>query len=129
MCTPSVPVRCWCHRTGTTQVDASVFPSPGGLAPLLPAYRRHRPVRLAPVLLLTQGLALVVLLLALRQRDLDLGPAVLEVQGEGHDRVTRLLGLGLQLVDLLAVQEQLALAAHGVVGPRALVILGDVGVV
>src|SRR4051812_15476201 len=106
---------------------------PGGLAllggALLPLRRRDRPVRLPPVLLLAKGLALVVLLLASCEGDLGLGPAVPEVQGEGHDRVTRLLGLGLQLVDLLAVQQQLALAARGVIGPTALVILRDVSVV
>src|SRR5690348_15557186 len=103
--------------------------SPWLLAPLLPLRRRDRAVRLPAVLLLTQGLPLVVLLLTAGERDLGLGAAVLEVQGEGHDRVTRLLRLRRQLVDLLAVQEQLALAAHRVVGPGALAVLGNVGVV
>jgi hypothetical protein len=107
-----------CHR----------IPAPSG-APLPQLRRRDRPLRLPPVLLLPQGLALVVLLLASRESDLGLRPAVLEVQGQGHDGVTRLLGLRLQLVDLLAVQQELALAARGVVRPAALVILRDVGVV
>ncbi|KPC72442.1 hypothetical protein ADL26_15115, partial [Thermoactinomyces vulgaris] len=63
------------------------------------------------------------------QRDLDLGAAVLEVQGERHDGVAGLLRLRLQLVDLLPVQQQLALAARRVVGPGALAVLGDVDVV
>ena len=60
--------------------------------------------------------------------DLDLGLAVLEVEGERHEREAALLGLGGELVDLLAVQQQLAGAARGVVGPRPLGVFGDVDV-
>src|SRR5690606_26609636 len=99
------------------------------LCAMLAAHRGDRPLGLAPVLLLPQGLPFVVLLLALRQGDLDLRPAVLEVEGQRHDGVARLLGLGLQLVDLLAVQQQLPLAPRAVVGPGALAVLRYVDVV
>src|SRR5262245_39330815 len=63
----------------------------GRSGPLPPPRRRDRAVRLPAVLLLAERLPLVVLLLALGQGDLDLGPAVLEIQGQRHDRVPRLL--------------------------------------
>src|SRR6478609_4739619 len=98
-------------------------------AALAPTGRRDGAVRLPRVLLLAERLPLVVLLLALRERDLDLDPAVLEVQRERHDRVARLLRLRLQLVDLGPVQQQLPLPLGRVVGPGALDVLGYVDVV
>ena len=62
-------------------------------------------------------------------RDLDLGATVLEVQRQRHERVALLGDLALDLGDLGAVQQQLALAARGVVGPGALGVLRDVDVV
>jgi [CysO sulfur-carrier protein]-S-L-cysteine hydrolase len=47
--------------------------------------------------------------------QLDLGPAVLEVQGQGHQRERLLLGAPHELVDLGAVQQKLA-SAVGFVG-------------
>src|SRR4051794_36878043 len=72
--------------------------------------------------------ALVVGLLAPRGREGGLDLAVLEVQVERDEGQPALLGLADQLVDLGAVHEHLALAAGGVVGPRALRVLGDVDV-
>src|SRR5690606_19628130 len=86
----------------------------------------HRPVDLAAVLPLAKRLALVVELLALGHAELDLDPTVLEVHGERHDRVSRLARLLRELVQLGAVEEQLAAAARRVVGPRALDVLRDV---
>ena len=51
----------------------------------------HGPGRLAPVLGLAQGLALVPVLLAPGQGDLELGAAFQEVQLQGDDRIA--LGL------------------------------------
>ena len=68
--------------------------------------------------------------LPLRQRDLDLRPAVLEVQGEGHDRVARLLGLRTPACrSPRGAAAACACGAARVVGPRALAVLGDVDVV
>src|SRR4051812_10756938 len=78
---------------------------------------------------LGERVALVPRLLALGQGDLDLGPAVEEVQRERDDREPLLADLALDLVDLLAVEQQLALAPRGVVGPGALGVLRDVHVV
>ena len=54
--------------------------------------------------------ALVGLLAAACQCELDLDPAVLEVQARGHDREPFLAHLPAQRVDLAAVEEQLAVA-------------------
>src|SRR5205814_2520777 len=88
--------------------------------------KAHRAVGLAAVLPLAQGLALVVGLLAARDTDLDLDPAVLEVHGQRNDGHALLAGLGPDLLDLIAVQQELALAPRLVVRPRALGVLGDV---
>ena len=73
-----------------------------------------------------QRLALVPGLLALGERDLDLGAPVLEVQGGRDDGEALLVDLALDLLDLVAVEQQLALASRGVVGPGALGVLRDV---
>src|SRR5207342_1747407 len=56
---------------------------------------------------LREDLTLVVVPLALRQADLHLRPAVLEVDAEWDDGQALLLGLVPDLGDLLLVQEQL----------------------
>ncbi len=53
---------------------------------------------------------LVVELLAARQPELDLGPTAGDVQLERHDRLALRAGATQQLVDLLAVEQQLAIA-------------------
>src|SRR4051794_13630170 len=78
---------------------------------------------------LRQCVPLVPGLLATSQRDLHLGPAVLEVEGERHDREPALLDSPLNPVDLRAVQQQLAFAPGGDVGPRRLGVLRDVHLV
>src|SRR6476620_6890672 len=88
----------------------------------------HRALCLTVVLALAQGMPLVVLLLAGRDRDLHLGATVLEVERQRHDGASALAGLVRDLLELGAVQEQLALAAGGVVVPRAVEVLGDVDV-
>src|SRR3954453_13594733 len=78
---------------------------------------------------LRQCMPLVPGLPATSQRNLHLGPAVLEVEGQRHDREPALLDSPLNLVDLRAVQQQLALAAGCDVGPRRLGVLRDVHLV
>src|SRR5699024_9577604 len=85
----------------------------------------HGALGLAGVLLLAQGVALVVLLLAPGEGDEHLGLAPDEVQLQRDHGVPLLPALAGEAVDLGAVQEQLALAAHGVVGPGALGVLRD----
>src|SRR3954464_8792043 len=75
---------------------------------------------------LRERVPLVPRLLALGERDLDLRPAVLEVQRQGYDGQALLVDPALDLLDLGAVEEELALAACGVVGPGALGVLRDV---
>ena len=48
--------------------------------------------------------------------ELDLGPAVLEVERQRHERQVLLVDAGAQPLDLVAVQEQLALARRVVAG-------------
>src|SRR5690625_3076962 len=86
----------------------------------------HRTLGLTLVLLLAQGVPLVVLLLAAGEGDEDLGTPPDEVQLQRDDRVTLLPALAGELVDLGPVEEELALAAHRVVRPGALAVLGDV---
>src|SRR5437762_4681865 len=75
----------------------------------------HRLPRLPLDVLALDALALVVRLLAAGEADLDLDLAVLEIGLQGHDGVALLGGLAPELVDLAAVQEQLPVAALGVV--------------
>src|SRR5262249_45342042 len=56
------------------------------------------------------GRALVVLLLALGQADLQLRASLLPVQLERHDRVAAPLGGTDQVVELMAVKQELARA-------------------
>ena len=72
----------------------------------------------------------VMLLLAARQAELDLGPAaVVDVQPEGHDRLPLLARPPDQLVDLRAVEQQLPFALGLVVAAlgRCLLERRDVG--
>src|SRR6218665_2252921 len=93
------PHRCWaaCERQAWASAVA----------------RLHRALDLALAFAVLDGVALVVLGLALGQRDLALHAAVLPVQVEGHQRVALLLDLDREALDLLLVQQQL-LGAHGV---------------
>src|SRR6476469_7827145 len=84
------------------------------------------PVGLTVVLAFAQRVPLVVVLLALGDRDLDLGAPVLEVQRQRDQGVTRLAGGREQLVELAAVQQHLAPAARRVVCPVPVEVLGDV---
>src|SRR3954447_9274162 len=93
---------------------------------LAAAAPRQRALHLALGLLLGQRLPLVVAALAAGQRNLDLGPAVLEVERDRHQGDAALLGLADETQDLGAVQQQLALAARLVVGPGPLGVLRDV---
>src|SRR5699024_6783602 len=87
---------------------------PGG-SPSALELLRHRPVGLAPILLLAQRVPLVVVALARGQSDLDLDPSVLEVQGQRDDGAPTALDLHGQLVQLGPVQQQLAAPAGRVV--------------
>src|SRR5215467_1375966 len=75
------------------------------------------------------GFALVVQLLAARERKLELGAAlVVEIEPERHQRHSLALDRADELVDLAAVQEKLAHALGGMVETAALQIFGDIGV-
>ena len=76
---------------------------------------------LAEGVALGDGLALVVAGLAPRRRQLDLGPAVLEVDAERHERRAPVLERPRELDDLLVVQQQLAGAHRVELAPRELV--------
>src|SRR5262245_51591352 len=68
---------------------------------------------------LLERLALVMLFLPRRDRDLKLGDAVLEVQPQRHERVTALRRFAGELADLAAVQQQFARTLRLVVEPIA----------
>ena len=71
-------------------------------------------------------LALVVVLLAAGQAQLDLEAAVLEVQLQRDEGVLAVADLARQRIDLGPVQQKLAGPARGVVGPVAVGVLRDV---
>src|SRR5439155_2039632 len=71
-------------------------------------------------------LALVVGLLALGDGELDLGPALLEVEPQGHEREAALRRFGGELGDLTAVQQQLARPLRLVVQPIAHRVFRDI---
>src|SRR6516164_3017388 len=75
------------------------------------------------------GLTLVMQLLAARERKLQLGAAFLvEIELERHERHTLALDRSDELVDLAAVQEELAQALGRVIEAAALEVFGDVGI-
>src|SRR6266853_6294886 len=81
-----------------------------------------------PVALLL-ALALVVQLLALGERNLDLGAAfVVEIDFQRHDRHTLALDRADQLVDLALMQQELARPLRLMVVAAGLLVLRDVGV-
>ena len=83
----------------------------------------------AAVFFFLERLALVVAVFASGQVDVELGPSVLvdEEQG-GDDGESGILERLLQAVNLAAVEQQLAVAAGGVVVVGAVEVLGDVHV-
>src|SRR5689334_827076 len=90
---------------------------------VLPFIRRlsapaPRAIHLALRLALRDVLALVHARLSLAYAELDLHPPVLEVKAQRNERIARLLLRFLELVDLAAVQEQLARALRVVVQER-----------
>src|SRR5262245_15417379 len=99
------------------------------LASLFTPAPSHCPCGVALCLPFSNRVSLVVGLLSARNADLDLRVSVLEVHGERDDGETGLLGLGTQLANLLAVQQELSRATRLVVGPGSLGVLRDVDVV
>ena len=71
--------------------------------------------------------ALVLPLLAAGQRELDLDAALLEVEPRRNQRQTLLAHLAPEIVDLVAMQEQLAVALGRMRPDRALRVVGDRG--
>src|ERR1051325_456037 len=89
----------------------------------------QQPAPLARPVALLLGLTLVVQLLALGQRDLDLGAAlVVEIDLERHDGHALALDRTHQLVDLAAMQQELARPLRRMVEATGLLVFGDVGV-
>src|SRR5262245_188212 len=91
-----------------------------------PVALTQRAGHLAGRLPLGEGLPLVVLSLASRERYLDLGFAVLEIERERHQREATLFGFADQSLDFQPVQQELARATRLVIRPGALGVLGDV---
>ena len=76
----------------------------------------HGPVHLAAVLFLLQGLALVILLFASAESDVNLGAALVVNEQEGRDNgEARRLGVLKQMVYLTLIEKQLAVALSLVV--------------
>src|ERR1700751_4744805 len=93
------------------------------------ALQAHQAPLLAVPAALLLGLPLVVQLLAARERDLELGPALLvEIQSERHDRHALALDPAGELVDLPAVEQQLARPLGRMIEAAGLQIFRDIGV-
>src|SRR5205814_7685601 len=88
--------------------------------------RSRRLVHLATLVAFAERGALVVQLLAAPQAELDLGAAVLKVEPERNERQPALSDLAGQPANLLAVQQQLAVAVRLVVGIGAVAVGIDV---
>src|SRR5438093_7986 len=123
---PSARCRAIDAAFATSPITATISRSPRSLHASIRRDKRARPVPRPPAaaarpatqqallfaipFALLDRRALVVLLLAARQADLELDPAFAEVQIERRERVTRALDLADQAVDLRPVQQQLARA-------------------
>src|SRR6266508_5871006 len=112
-------------RSGALRSEDSASRLNGGSIFSLPLTRRHGPVDLAAGVGLLQRFALIVGLLALRNGDLNLRDAALEVHPQRHEREAAFLSLGGELFDLAAVQEQLSRALRLVVEPVAERVFGN----
>src|ERR1044072_560572 len=94
----------------------------------LPLLSQQAPLLAVPVALLL-ALALVVQLLALGERELDLGAAlVVEIELQRHQGHAVALDRADQLVDLALVQQQFARTLRRVIEAPGLQIFGDVGI-
>src|SRR3954468_10895941 len=116
---------CACKSSsGTPDTVVIVIVREYGSAPRLDRGARFA-VRVAPL----HRFALVVILLAPRQADGHLYPAVLEVHADRDQRHPFFDRLANQLPDLLAMQEQLATPERLVIGVAAVRVRADVHVV
>src|SRR5215469_10304165 len=98
-----------------------------GSAPDALTLRPHQPAALALPGALLLGFALVVELLAAGERKLDLGAALfVEIELERHEGHALALDRAGELVDLAAVQQELAGALGRMVEAAALQVFGDV---
>src|SRR5437879_13522313 len=89
----------------------------------------QQPAALAGPVALLLALALVVQLLALRERNLDLRAAfVVEIDFQRHDRHALALDRADQLVDLALMQQELAWPLRLMVEAAGLLVLRVVGV-
>lgn len=75
---------------------------------------------------IAQFLAFVVGVLALGYAEFDFGSAVLEIDAQGHKRVTTFLKLGSQSSDFSSMQQQLPITKRLDVVRRTLLKRGDV---
>src|SRR3954469_14281409 len=99
------------------------------LRPMASSPRAQQAALLATPVTLLLGLALVVQLLALGDRELHLGPAALvEIEFERNQRHAFTIDRAEQLVDLLAMQQQLARTLWFVIEAIGLQVFGNVGV-
>lgn len=90
----------------------------------------QRPLNVALRIAFGGGFALVVLLLPFAKTDQQLRVAVADINLERHDRISLLLGLAQQLVNLRLMQQQLARAGRiDRVEPVALLERADVHIV
>lgn len=83
-------------------------------------------LNLALIFALLDTLTLVVLVLTLAETNLQFGQSLLiDKQSQRNNRLTRILHLTLQLAQLLALEQELAIATHLVVGVTAKTVLGN----
>src|SRR6056300_950331 len=95
---------------------------PGSFAEFAP--RGNGASGLTIVLLFAQRLALVVFPLTLGDRNFHFGPAIKEIQAQGHQCVSPGGNPVGKLHDLVLVEKEFALSSRGVIGPSSLVVFG-----
>ena len=116
------PLCCWSGCFWRVRDPERTGSCPGALAP-----RLQGPLHVAVGLAFREVTPLVALLLASRERELHLRPAVLEVEPRRDEGQTPLRHLARQRGELLLVEEQLAVAIRVVVRDVPLVVDGNVG--
>src|SRR5487761_1672040 len=109
---PYTPWRSPCHYVPMIRETLHVVPEGAG----------HLALRVS----VGNRLALVIRLAPARDRQLQFRAPSLEIQPQRHERETLLLGLGHQLLDLIAMEQQLARPRRLVVEAVALCIGSDV---
>src|SRR5438093_8671668 len=122
----------WPHdpRRSLSPPLSAIIPCLGAKSGALPFARLHSALHLAPRLPVLNIFSAVIFVLALAKAYFELRlPGRCEIQPERHQRQPLLLGPAHELIDLPAMQKQLARAQRVVIRDVAVAVRADVAVV